>query len=82
MKTSVKKRAFVKKEVFEMFEKILVPVDYSSKSIKSYKTALNIAKKYNSKLTILNCFQIDATFHLFFESTPNSELVKKTKKIS
>ena len=63
-----------------MFEKILVPVDYSSKSIKSYKTALNIAKKYNSKLTILNCFQIDATFHLFFESTPNSELVKKQKK--
>ena len=80
MTTNAKKQAYVKEENFEMFQKILVPIDYSSKSIKSYKTALNIAKKYDSNLTILNCFQVDASFHLFFESKPSSEILKKQKK--
>ena len=65
-----------------MFQKILVPVDYSSKSIKSYRTALNIAKKYDSMLTVLNCFQVDASFHLFFESKPSSQILKKQKKFA
>ena len=52
----------------------------SSQSTKAFKTALSLAQKYDSEITLLTCFQIDAQFHLYFNSGTNSQLIKKQKK--
>lgn len=63
-----------------MFTNILVPFDLSNQSIRAFKTALNIAKKYNSKITLLTCLEGDAWHHKFYDSMANNELIKKQKK--
>lgn len=65
-----------------MFSNILVPFDLSNQSIRAFKTALNIAKKYNSKITILTCLEGDAWHHKFYDSRADNELIKKQKKVS
>ncbi len=65
-----------------MFSNILVPFDLSSHSIRAFKTALDIAKKYNSKITILTCLEGDAWHHKFYDSRADNELIKKQKKVS
>ena len=37
------------------FQKILVPYDGSSCSDRAFKAALDLAQKYNSKITIVSC---------------------------
>jgi nucleotide-binding universal stress UspA family protein len=46
-----------------LFQNILTPVDLSTQSTKAFKVALDIAKKYNSKITLLTCLELD-TSHL------------------
>lgn len=65
-----------------MFTNILVPFDLSNQSIHAFKTALNIAKKYNSKVTLLTCLEGDAWHHKFYDSRADNELIKKQKKAS
>ncbi len=65
-----------------MFSNILVPFDLSNQSIRAFKTALDIAKKYNSKITILTCLEGDAWHHKFYDSRADNELIKKQKKVS
>jgi nucleotide-binding universal stress UspA family protein len=43
--------------------------------------ALDVAKKYNSKITLLTCLELDASHHLYYEARPNSQQVKKQSKI-
>lgn len=62
------------------FTNILVPFDLSNQSIRAFKTALNVAKKYNAKITLLTCLEGDAWHHRFYDSMADNELIKKQKK--
>ena len=64
-----------------MFRNILVPLDLSNQSTRAFKVALDVAKKYNSKITLLTCLELDASHHLYFEARPNSQQIKKQSKV-
>jgi nucleotide-binding universal stress UspA family protein len=64
-----------------LFQNILVPVDLSTQSTRAFKVALDIAKKYNSKITILTCLELDASHSLYYAARPSSQQVKKQSKI-
>jgi len=64
-----------------LFKNILVPVDLSTQSTRAFKVALDVAKKYNSKITILTCLELDASHHLYYEARPSSQQVKKQSKV-
>jgi nucleotide-binding universal stress UspA family protein len=64
-----------------LFKNILVPFDLSNKSFHSFKIAIDLAKKYDSKITILTCIQIDGWHHKFYDSRSDDELFKKQKKL-
>ena len=63
-----------------MFTNILVPFDLSNQSTRAFKTALDIAKKYNSKITLLTCLEGDAWHHKFYDARADDELIKKQRK--
>lgn len=63
-----------------MFTNILVPFDLSNQSIHAFKTALDIAKKYNSRITLLTCLEGDAWHHKFYDSSADNEIIQKQKK--
>ena len=44
------------------------------------KSFSSIAKKYDSKITILICIQVDTWHHKFYDSRADAELLKKQKK--
>ncbi len=64
-----------------LFQNILVPVDLSNQSTRAFKVALDVAKKYNSKVTILSCIEVYAWHNMYYEHKPNSQLIKKHKKV-
>jgi len=64
-----------------LFQNILVPVDLSTQSTRAFKVALDIAKKYNSKVTILSCIEVYACHHLYYELRSNSKLMKEQIKV-
>ena len=43
--------------------------------------ALDIAKKRNSKITILTCIDVYAWHHLYYELRANSKLIKEQTKV-
>lgn len=63
-----------------MFQNILVPVDLSNQSIRAFKVALDIAKKYNSKIIILTCIEKNISDQWYFELAINPQLLKKQSK--
>jgi len=63
-----------------LFQNILVPIDLSSQSTRAFKVALDIAKKYNSKITILSCIDVDMQTIMYPDSRVTSQLVKNAKK--
>jgi len=63
-----------------LFENILVPFDLSSPSNQAFKVALNIAQKYDSKITLLTCVEGDSWHHKFYDARADSELLKKQTK--
>jgi nucleotide-binding universal stress UspA family protein len=63
-----------------LFKNILVPSDLSNKSFHAFKIALDMAKKYDSKITILTCIQVDTWHHKFYDSRADAELLKNQKK--
>lgn len=65
-----------------MFQNILVPFDLSSQSTRAFKTALDIAKKYNSKISLITCLEGDAWHHRYYDARSDSELINKQKKAS
>ncbi len=65
-----------------LFQNILVPFDLSSPSNHAFKVALDIAQKYDSKITLLTCVERDTWRHYYFDSRIYSELVKKKSKIA
>ena len=64
-----------------LFQNILVPVDLSTQSTRALKVALDVAKKYNSKITILTCLELDASHHLYYEARPSPQQIKKQRKV-
>jgi len=64
-----------------LFQNILVPVDLSSQSTRAFKVALDVAKKYDSKITIITCLDVYAWHSLYYELKSNSQLIQKQKKI-
>ena len=64
-----------------LFQNILVPVDLSTQSTRAFKVALDVAKKYNSKVTILSCIEVYACHHLYYDLRPNSKLMKEQSKV-
>jgi len=64
-----------------LFQNILVPVDLSNQSTRAFKVALDIAKKRNSKITILTCLELDASHHLYYEARPSPQQIKKQTKV-
>jgi len=64
-----------------LFQNILVPVDLSTQSTRAFKVALDIAKKRNSKITILTCLELDASHHLYYEARPSPQQIKKQTKV-
>ena len=64
-----------------LFQNILVPVDLSNQSAKAFKVAVDLAKKYNSKITILTCLEADASQHLYYQSRASSQQIKKQSKV-
>ncbi|MCV0431702.1 universal stress protein [Nitrosopumilus sp.] len=65
-----------------MFQNILVPFDLSNQSTRAFKVALDIAKNYNSKVTLLTCIEGDAWHHKYYDARADAELIKKQKKVS
>ena len=65
-----------------MFKNILVPFDLSVQSTRSFKVALDLAKNYNSKITLLTCLEGDAWHHKYYDAKADSELIKKQKKVT
>lgn len=63
-----------------LFKNILVPFDLSKSSTRAFKVALDIAKKYDSKITILTAVEGDSWHHKFYDSRADNELIKKQKK--
>jgi len=64
-----------------LFQNILVPIDPSAQSTRAFKVALDVAKKYNSKLTLLTCLEIDTWHHQYFDSRASAAIVKKQRKV-
>ena len=64
-----------------LFQNILVPVDLSHQSTRAFKVALDIAKKYNSKVTIFTCIEVYSWHHMYYETGANPQLIKKQKKV-
>ena len=63
-----------------MFENILVPFDLSGPSMRAFKVALDIAKKYESKITVITCVEGDAWHHKFYDARIDEQLLKKQTK--
>ncbi len=65
-----------------LFKNILVPFDLSSPANHAFKVALDIAQKYDSKITLITCVVEDTWHHKFYDSRIYSELLKKKSKIA
>jgi len=65
-----------------LFKNILVPYDGSNCSYYAFKVSLDIAKKYNSKITILSCLKRELRgLHWYgFDARTENALLKKQKK--
>lgn len=63
-----------------MFSNILVPFDLSNQSTRAFKIAVNLAKQYNSKITLLTCLEGDAWHHKYYDARADNELIKKQRK--
>ncbi len=65
-----------------LFKNILVPFDLSSPAHHAFKVALDMAQKYDSKITLITCVEEDTWHHKFYDSRIYSELLKKKTKIA
>jgi len=63
-----------------LFKNILVPYDLSKPSLRAFKVALDVAQKYNSKITILTCVEGDPWHHMYYDSRADNELIKNQRK--
>ncbi|HUT05817.1 MAG TPA: universal stress protein [Nitrosopumilaceae archaeon] len=65
-----------------LFKNILVPFDLSSPSHHAFKIALDIAQKYDSKITLITCIERDTWRHYFYDARADNKLLKQQKKVA
>ena len=65
-----------------MLQNILVQLDLPAQSTRAFKVALDMAKKYQSKITLLTCLEGDAWHHKYYDSRADKELIKKQSKVT
>ncbi len=65
-----------------LFKNILVPFDLSSPAHHAFKVALDMAQKYNSKITLITCVEEDTWHHKYYDSRIYSQLLIKKRKIA
>ncbi len=66
-----------------LFKKILVPYDGSACSTHAFQISIDMAKKYNSHVTILYCLQTDFRVPWYgFDSRMGNAIKKKQKDIA
>ncbi|MCE9653261.1 MAG: universal stress protein [Nitrosarchaeum sp.] len=66
-----------------LFKNILVPWDGSKHSLHAFKIGLDMAKKYNSKITVLHCIDGGAyTGSWYVDSMYSKAIIKKQTKIA
>ncbi|CAD6518158.1 UspA domain-containing protein [metagenome] len=64
-----------------LFKNILVPWDGSTPSLHAFKFALDIAKKYDSKISVIHCIQNEAYRGQWFpDSRYSKAIIKKQTK--
>jgi nucleotide-binding universal stress UspA family protein len=63
-----------------LFKNILVPFDLSSTSNRAFKVALDVAQKYDSKITLITCVEGDAWHHKFYDARADTMLLKQQSK--
>jgi len=66
-----------------LFKNILIPWDGSKHSLHAFKIALDMAKKYNSKITVLHC--IDGGIYAgswYVDSMYSKAIIKKQTKLA
>ncbi len=61
------------------FKQILVPYDGTKTGDKAFNGALQLAKKFESKVILLSCIEREPTF-VFFETKSDKQNVKKRNK--
>lgn len=59
-----------------------MPFDLSNQSTRAFKVALDVAKKYDSKITLLTCLEGDSWHHKYYDSRADNELIKKQNKVA
>ena len=62
-----------------MFEKILVPLDGSEHSLKALKIAVQIAQKFNGKITLIHVYSIGG---FAISPTPVHEFMKQSARLA
>ena len=65
-----------------MFQNILVPIDLSNQSTRAFKIALDIAKKYHSKVILLTCIEKNTSNHLYYSLITSPRLLKKRIEVA
>ena len=63
-----------------LFQHILVPFDLSGSSTHAFKVALDMAQKYDSRITLITCVEGDAWHHKYYDSRIDSQLLKQQTK--
>ena len=66
---------------FVLFSNILVPYDGSKYSYRAFKVALDLAKKYNSKVTGITCIDVIYRGFWYYDSQYYSSKIQKQKEI-
>ena len=64
-----------------LFKNILVPWDGSSYSLHAFKVALDIAKKYDSKIELVTCLSHAETGSGYLDSSFNKDIFKTAKDL-
>ena len=65
-----------------MIENILVPVDGSDYSVKAFNVALDMAKKYDSKISVLACLEKENISAWCINKTAHMQIIKYAEKFA
>ncbi len=63
-----------------LFKNILVPHDGSNHSKHAFKVALDMAKKYNSKITMVSVLSASYTGHWYIDSRIDAQIIRDAEK--
>ncbi len=64
-----------------LFKNILVPYDGSGHSKHAFKVALDMAKKYNSKIMVISVLSVSYTGHTYIDSRIEAQIIRDSEKV-